>query len=60
MLLTGHRTENIMLYKQRIPHDRRFESINANFNLLSKYQTQNVAKLENYSPRRELFTSLEE
>jgi len=49
-----------MLYKQIIPHDRRFEVINANLDLLSKHHTLHVPRLESYSPRPELFTPLEE
>jgi hypothetical protein len=49
------RSENSILYKQKVPHDKRFLPIKANYDLLSNYQTLHVSDFKGYSPRRELF-----
>lgn len=39
------RTDNPIIYKHMVPHDRRFEPIKANYDLLSKYHTLHVPGL---------------
>jgi hypothetical protein len=50
-----YRPENILLHKQKIPHDARFVPLDYNPEALSNFQSFHAPDMHGYSPRKTLF-----
>ena len=49
-----------MLVNWPMPHDKRFDMVESRSEMISKYQTQHVPTIDNYSSRKSLFFPKEE